>query len=154
MSQLVQSEEYLTQEEENELLSLENDYINFGNHFLESARKAGEVLDKIQKSNYFKKKRKSSDFPPFQDFGSYCKERFGKGKTTSYNYIHIFRLMNALDIAGYNSIELGSIQNAMQVYSELKRLGEYKDGVINPLFRDVLSKAMIVAENISTINYS
>ncbi|MGB4825383.1 MAG: hypothetical protein WBP82_10845 [Leuconostoc mesenteroides] len=150
MNELEKSE-YLEESQESRLEMLEQKVIDFGNLALENAVRAGEILETIREEGLYKKKRVNSDFPAFADFGEYAKAKFGRGKTMSYNYIHISKIMNALEEEGFNVAEISSIQNAMQVYFELKKLGYYNRGKLHPLFREVLNKSLTVAENISII---
>lgn len=144
-------ENYLTSEEEKKLNKYEEEVIKYSNLALENAKMAGEYLDKINSSGLWKKKRKGSEIQ-FSDFGEYAKAKFGRGKTMSYNYIHISRIINEMEEAGIDYKELGSVQNAMQVYFELKRLGYYNRGQLHPLFREVLAKGLLITENISAIS--
>lgn len=148
----LQVNEYLTPEEELQLEQDESEVIKFGTLALENANRAGEILKKISDSNLFKKKRRNSEFPAFEDFGDYCKAKFGRGKTMAYNYMHINTIMTALKDEGHDPLELGSISNAMEVYFELKRLGYYKRNKLHPLFREILHKGMTIIENVSPID--
>lgn len=150
----ISESDYLTPEQEQRLDAREKKVISFSNMALENARFAGDELNAIKSEGDWKKLRRNSDFPAYSDWGEYAKARFGKGKTMSYNYMHISYIMKVIEEEGFDPLELGSIQNAMAVYFELRKLGYYGKKELHPLFRTVLSKGMHIVENISPIDDS
>lgn len=143
--------EFLSEQEEDELNKLENEVISLSNNVLESARRAGEVLSIIKEKKYFTKSRRGKPTPVFDDFADYAKYTFGKGKTMSYNYVAVFNVMKSMEDEGLDPMMLGSIQNALAVHHELKRLTRVNKD-LNPLFRQILHKGITVVENICPID--
>src|SRR5687767_9959417 len=91
--------EYLTEEEEQQLDKYEATVIGLSNNVLESARKVGEILEQIRRTRIWSKARRTSD-KVYIDFAEYAKDKFGKGKTMSYNYVAIYNIMNEMEKAG------------------------------------------------------
>lgn len=143
--------EYLTDQEQAELEALEAQVADLSNNVLESARKAGEILSIIKDKGLWRKARRGDDERTFTDFADYAKSRFGKGKTMSYNYVAVFNVMKSMEDEGLDPTMLGSIQNALAVHHELRRLTRVNKD-LNPLFREILSKGITLVENISPVD--
>lgn len=143
--------EFLTPEEEQELDKYEQEVITLSTNALESARRAGEILSIIKEKRLWAKARKDSSSHVYSDFAEYAKAKFGRGKTMSYNYVAIANIMKEMEAADIDPMMLGSVQNALQVHHELRRLTRV-NGQLNPLFRDILSKGITVIENICPVD--
>jgi hypothetical protein len=143
--------EYLTDQEQAELDALESLVEGLSNNVLDSARRAGEILATIRDRGLWRKARRGDDKPCYKDFAEYAKDRFGKGKTMSYNYVAVFNVMKAMEDEGLDPMNLGSIQNVLAVHHQLRRLTRVNKD-LKPLFREILSKGITLVENISPID--
>lgn len=147
--------EYLSPSEEKEFNRLETTVDKMDDLMLQSARERGEALSIIKEKGYFKKARSSGNSAVYSDFGTYVKERYHRGRTMGYNYIHIFNVMKMLDEAGFDANELRSIQNVLTIVQEIKRLAKAsgaEEKELEALTREALVKGMLVVKNICSVD--
>lgn len=143
--------EYLSESEERELDSLEDEVITLSNNVLQNAMRCGEILSIIKDKGLFAKARRNKDSEVYSDFAEYAKKKFGRGKTMAYNYVAIFNIMRTMEEEGLDPMLLGSIQNTLQVHHELKRLTKANHD-LTPLFREILKKGITLIERISPVD--
>jgi hypothetical protein len=147
--------EYLTPEEEKEFEELEAIGSQLSEKSLENAREFGRILTIIKEKGWFKKQRRNSEIRPYKNFDDYVKERFNRGRSMGYNYIHVFNTMKLFDEVGVDATSLGSIQNALNVCNEIKKVVKFTNAdekEVDALVREVIKQGVNVARNICPID--
>jgi len=155
MSEKVEIIEFLSEEEETELEELESIGVRVSEVALQNAREFGRILTVIRNKGYFKKQRRRSEIKPFKNFDEYVKSRFNRGPSMGYNYIHVYNTMKLIDDVGVDASELGTIQNALNVCNEIKKLVKETNvpkNEIDNLVKEVIKQGINVAKNICPVD--